>query len=414
METMYRPCILLALATTVGCSTTDVLVPHRVELVTASEAIDESERLDIAIVVFDPDVPEGDLDHEVLEQLIQDGVFPHIRRAESVQMAMHLRNALQASGQWGSVWVAPGASSAGDVQVTARILESDGYVARLAVHAVDATGRQWIDDEYELETAASAYDGPRYAQIDPYRDLFYSIANDLSAARDASSAEDVDQIRTVGALRYAAELSPEAFAGYVGERRGIHAPVRLPARGDPMFERTQEVRQRERLFLEVLDEHYEELVVRADASYTDWRRYAREESLTVRDATRSARWRAGLGAFVMLASILYGAGADPASFSETVLRDTGVIVGTELLNMRAETLRGRDLHAQALEELSQSFDDEVEPMVIELEGVEHRLTGTAEAQYAELRAMLRRLLITERGASLDDAGDGDPDAAATQ
>lgn len=373
---MYRLCTLLAIATMTSCSTAEVLLPHRVELATPSEAIDESALLDIAIIVFDPGVPEGELDHDVLERLIRDGVFPHIRRAESVQMAMQLRDALQRSGHWGSVWVAPDTSSAGDVLVTARILESDGYLVRLAVHAVDATGRQWIDEEYEVETAASAYDGAAYTHLDPYQDIFHLIANDLSAAHAALPAGDVEGIKTVGALRYAAALSPEAFASYVEERRGIHVPVRLPAVDDPMFHRIQEVRQRERLFLEVLDEHYEELVVRADAPYTAWRSNAREESLAVREATRSARWRAGVGALVMVASILAGASADPGSFSQTALRDTGLMVGTELLNMRAETLRGRDLHASVLEELSQSFDDEVKPMVVELEGVQHRLTGT--------------------------------------
>ena len=411
---MSHLCILLAIAMTAGCSTTDVLLAHRVELAEADGTIADDELLDVGIVVFDPGVPEGDIDQDTREQLIRDGIFLHIRRAESVQMAMQLRNSLQGSRRWGSVWVTPDASTVGDLMVTARILESDGYAVRLAVDAVDTTGRQWIDEEYELETAASAYNGARYANLDPYQDIFNSVANDLAAARDELSTDDVREIRTVGALRYAAGLSPEAFGGYVGERRGIHTPVRLPANDDPMFERTKEVRLRERLFLETLDQHYEELVLHADAPYTAWRRYAREESIAVREATRSARWRAGLGAFVMVASILYGAGADPASFTETVVRDGAFLAGTELLNMRAQSLQGKAVHSEALEELSQSFDDEVKPMIIELEGVQHRLTGTAEAQYAELRELFRRQLAAERGVSLDDVRDGDIDSATRQ
>lgn len=114
---------------------------------------------------------------------------------------------------------------------------------------------------------------------------------------------------------------------------------------------------------------------------------------------------------MMLASILAGASADPTSITETMLRDTGLFVGTELLNMRAQSLQGRDLHMQVLEELSQSFDDEVKPMVIELQGVQHRLTGTAEAQYAELRSVLRKLVLSERGLSIDDAEGGNLDQA---
>lgn len=398
---MSRLCIVLAIVMTAGCSTTDVLLAHRVDLVEAGETIPEDELLDVGIVLFDPGLPEGEIDRDTRERLIREGIFQHIRRAESVHMAMQLRDALQRSRRWGSVWVTPEASTAAELTITAKILESDGYAVRLAVAAVDATGRKWIDREYELETAASAYDGPRYAHLDPYQDIYHSIANDLAAAQQELSAAHVREIRTVGALRYAAGLSPEAFAGYVGERRGIYAPERLPAHDDPMFERTKAIRERERLFLQTLDQHYGQLVLRADEPYMAWRSYAREESIAVREATRSARWRAGLGAFMMVASILYGGGGDPMSFSESVLRDSALLVGVELLNMRATSLEGKAMHAAALEELSLSFDDEVKPMVIELEGVQHRLVGTAEAQYAELRDLLRRLLAAERGAAVD-------------
>ena len=36
------------------------------------------------------------------------------------------------------------------------------------------------------------------------------------------------------------------------------------------------------------------------------------------------------------------------------------------------------LHTDTLEELSSSFDDDIEPMVVEIQGTQHRLTGTAE------------------------------------
>jgi hypothetical protein len=47
--------------------------------------------------------------------------------------------------------------------------------------------------------------------------------------------------------------------------------------------------------------------------------------------------------------------------------------------------------------LSESFDDSVKPLVVEIEGTEHRLTGTADAQYEEWRELLRDLFISETG-----------------
>ena len=55
------------------------------------------------------------------------------------------------------------------------------------------------------------------------------------------------------------------------------------------------------------------------------------------------------------------------------------------------------LHTQSLEELSLSFDDEVMPMVVNIEGTQHRLTGTADAQYLEWKDILLDLYRTETG-----------------
>ena len=48
-------------------------------------------------------------------------------------------------------------------------------------------------------------------------------------------------------MRYAADLSPDAFKAYVvDDGKGRYTLNRLPAEDDPMYDRTQRVRQRER------------------------------------------------------------------------------------------------------------------------------------------------------------------------
>jgi hypothetical protein len=266
------------------------------------------------------------------------------------------------------------------------------------VNAVDATGRVWIDEPYELETAAGVYNRQRYPGLDPYQDLFNLIANDLAEARRRLSAADARAIRTIGELRYAGELSPVAFEGYVAQsRNGLYAPVRLPAAGDPMFERTQSVRQRERLFFETLNQHYVKFTNEAAPSYDSWREYAREESIAIRELTRSARWRTGIGIATILASIVYGADSDNDSFSNRLVRDSMMYVGVDMLQTSAVRRQEKRLHTATLEELSNSFDDEVAPLVVEIAGTQHRLTGTAEVQYAEWRDLLQQVFINETG-----------------
>jgi hypothetical protein len=389
--------LLAGVATLTGCTTSEVLVAHAVDLVPAQETVPEDQLLDVGITVFDPGVPEGEVDKEVLEELLDKGTFVEIRRAESMYMAVQLRDTMQDSGHWGGVWVTPEPSTASDLTVKAEILHSDGDIARVEVDAVDATGRTWISKPYEIETAAGAYNRQRYPDQDPYQDLFNMIANDLAAAQADLSAEDRREIRTVAELRYASEMSPEAFSDYVAEsRNGIYEPVRLPAVGDPMFERTQKVRQRERLFFETLDQHYEKFSLDAMPSYDSWRQYAREESIAIKEAQRSARWRTGMGVATIVASILYGSNSD-GSFTDRVIRDSMMYIGADMLRTSAVIRQEKRLHSETLEELSTSFDDEVAPLVVDVAGTQHRLVGTADLQYAEWRDLLKQLFISETG-----------------
>jgi len=397
---LIRVGALLALGVTAlaGCSTSEVKIAHAVPLVAPSAPVPEELLLDVGIQTFDPGVPEGEIDKEVLEELLNEGTFVQIRRTESMYMAVQLRDTLQRSGHWGSVWVTPKVSNSADLNILGEILHSDGDFVRLHITAVDSTGRTWVDENYELETAAGAFNRQRYPDLDPYQDVFNEIANDLAAAQEQLSARQASEIRTVAELRYAGELSPEVYAGYVEENRnGIYEPVRLPASDDPIFQRTRSVRQRERLFFETLDQHYENFSADAAPSYDSWREYAREEAIAIREITRSTRFRTGMGIATIVASLVYGMDSDNDSFSNRVVRDAMMYVGTDMLRQSAVRRQERRLHAQTLEELSESFNDEVEPLVVEIEGTQHRLTGTAEVQYEEWRDLLQRLFIAETG-----------------
>lgn len=392
-------CAGLALS---GCTSTEVLVAHSVPLEKSTQAIPEPELLDVGVNVFDPGVPEGEIEREVQEELIEDGTFVQIRRAESMYLAVELRDTLQESSHWGAVWVTPDDTTAADVNLDAEILESDGSLVRLHVKATDATGRVWIDDEYTHETAAGAFNSQRYPNLDPYQDLLNRISNDLAEARADLSGEQARDLRRVASLRYAGELTPAAFGDYVVEDSDRYELARLPAENDPVYARTQQVRQRERLFLETLNQHYASFANEAEDSYDRWREYSREEAIAIRELTRSARWRTGMGIATILASVVYGSNSNNDSFSDRVIRDAMMYIGVDMLRTSAVRRQEKRLHSESLEELATSFSDDVEPLVVEIQGTEHRLTGTAEVQYREWRDLLRRMVISERGFDPDE------------
>jgi len=389
--------LILSAGLVAGCSSSQVIVAHSVELVPETATVPEEELLDVGVIVFDSGVPEGEIDKELLEELIRDGTFVHIRRTEARYMAVHLRDTLQQSAHWGAVWVTPEDSAAADINVSAEIVQSDGDRLRLQVLATDATGRVWLDDEYGMETAAGAYNRQRYPELDPYQDVFNTIANDLSEVKGELSSDEARNIRTVSQIRFAGELSPEAFSDYVEEgRNGVYELRRLPAQGDPQFERTLLVRDREHLFIETLNEHYVDFYQNSRESYDGWREFAREEAIAIRELQRSSRWRTGLGIAGIVASVLYGANSD-GDFSDRVLRDAMMYMGMDMIRTGAVRRQEKQLHTSSLEELSSSFDDEVKPMVVEIEGTQHRFTGTADVQYEEWRELLRQIYQSETG-----------------
>jgi hypothetical protein len=398
---MQRIGVLLAavwsLATLAGCSSTEVLVAHTVGLDTTETLVPDNELLDVAVVAFDPGVPDGEIDPAVVEELLRDGTFVQIRRMESLYMPVVLRDTLQRTKHWGAAWVTPYATQAADLNITGEILQSDGDVVELRVKAVDATGRVWLDGKYDKYTARSAFNRQAYPELDPYQDVFTSVANDLARVRASLSPKQVAEIREVSALRYAAELSPEAFSAYVDGSNGRYALNRLPATGDPIFDRTQRIRQSERVFIETLEQHYEKLYREAQQPYDGWREVTREQVQQLHELKRSTRVRRGLGIATIIASIAYGMNSSNDGFSDRAVRDALMYVGVDLIRTGALRREERRIFEDTLEELSMGFDDDLEPLVVEVLDTEYRLTGTTQQQHDQWRQMLRDRYFEETG-----------------
>ena len=393
---MYRALLFLSLLFLFSCVSNEVRIPHQVSLNSSFNIINEEDLLDVSIVLFDSGVPEGEVDKELLEELINEGTFVHIRRTESRYMATHLRDTLQNSGYWGSVWVTPGRSLVADLEIVGKILHSDGDRVSLDIHAVDASGRTWLKRNYQMSTAAGAFNRNIYPDKDPYQDIFNQIANDLAILQVRLESGEGENIRRIAELRFAEEISPESFQGYLSNSRGSVSINRLPSLDDPQFNRIQRARDREHAFIETLNEHYVNFYNNSTESYDGWREYSREESIAIKELESSSRWRTGIGVATIIASIVYDSNSD-GDFNSRVIRDTMMYTGVELIKSAGVRREEKRLHTQTLEELSLSFDDEVMPMVVEIEGTQHRLTGTADAQYQEWKDLLLELYKSETG-----------------
>lgn len=119
-----------------GCAVMRGEVADGVKPVIATQELESSELLDVAIVVFDS---EELTDKEIREL----GLSKEIRQAEERYVPIHLKYTMQRTGQWGSVRVAPAENDA-HVQVTGTITHSDGERLTLEIKAFDARGIQWF------------------------------------------------------------------------------------------------------------------------------------------------------------------------------------------------------------------------------------------------------------------------------
>src|SRR5690606_37350202 len=115
----------------------------------------------------------------------------------------------------------------------------------LQVKVTDATGKVWLDKEYDEVVSQFSYD-PRVSRSrDSFQGLYNKIANDLLAYRQQSmKSEDLTNIRTVGRLKFAQTFAPQVFDQYLAtDRRGITSITRLPAANDPLLTRIEGIRE---------------------------------------------------------------------------------------------------------------------------------------------------------------------------
>ncbi len=365
-------------------------------------AVPEDLLLDVGVQVFDSNVPDA------FDDQVAQNITPEIRRAEANYIAFFAKNLLQSTGNWGAVRVVPRETHAVDVMVSGTIVHSDGERMIADVEVRDARGVVWFAKTYETLASKYAYSGQVPADIDPFQTVYRSIADDMLAYREALDEATVRRIRTTAEMKFALDFSPDAFASYVAEADpGIYQVRRLPATDDPMLGRVRKVREREYLFIDTLDEYFDDFSARMYPAYQNWRQATYSEAIAYREQRQKARRRAIAGA------VGIAAGA-AAQLSDTTLTRYGgavsIIGGAAVVGRSIQDFADAKVHSEMLHEYGSSAEAEIAPHTIELENRTLSLQGTVDEQYDQLRAILKRLYYEEMGLALADA-DGPPEGA---
>jgi RNase P/RNase MRP subunit p29 len=345
-----------------GCVTHETRPQTRINATQASQEIPQDQLLDVAVKLFEENTPTDE------KKLEKEHIFPEVRKAEARYFPMQIRNTLEGSGQWGQVRVIPADTNALDVQVTGKIIESNGQLLRIDIAVADATGRLWFRREYQQTADTRSYKDQSGQPRDPFQNLYSTLANDMLTYRQQLLGADLENVRRVSELRFAQDLAPYAFQSYLAEdkKKGVYQVVRLPADGDPLLQRMDRIRERDYALLDTVDEHYSLFAENMAEPYTNWRRYSYAELEAEDEAKRSALTRKLLGAAAIVGGLVVGSEANTYAGQAAA---TGAIFGGAYA-IKSGFDKGAEvkMHSDSLKQLGESFQAEVQPMVVEVEG----------------------------------------------
>jgi hypothetical protein len=385
-----------------GCVTSETKPIPKIAAKQATVHIPEPELLDVGIRVFDPGIPKNIENDE--EALAKKRIYPDLRKAEARYMPTLLRATLEETAQWGAVRVIPATADFVDVIITGKVVDSNGGFMAVDITAVDAAGRVWLKDKrYSSLVDLGAYKTNAALKArDPFQNVYSEIANDLVVMRDKLSALDRENIRKIASLKFAEDLAPDAMRGMTAvDKNGITQVARLPAEGDPTLARIEKIRERDTAVVDTVNDYYASFADSIDDSYDSWRQTSFTELEKEMRAKSSARTRTVLGAAALIASIFApnSCSTYDACRINDAMRTAGTMGGIAAVLSGIKKYADARQHADALKELTLSFQSEVAPQVVEVEGHTLRLTGTAEDQYREWRKLLKQLYLEETGAA---------------
>lgn len=390
-RTILALMLVTAGITLAGCVVHETRPLPQVQAIQASQEIPAEQLLDVGVKLFDPNVPE---DEKVLER---EHIFPEVRKAEARYIPMQIRNTLEGTGHWGQVRVMPEDADALDVYVSGVIVESSGQRLNLQVTVSDATGRTWFRKTYEQSADTRSYKDTRSAPRDPFQNLYSNLANDMLAYRQQLQAADLENIRRVAKLRFASDLAPYAFESYLSKdkKKGVYQVMRLPASDDPLMVRMDRIRERDYSLLDTINEHYSVFTDNMAEPYTNWRRYSYDELEAKDEAARSALTRKLLGAAAIVGGLMIG--NETGSYAGRAAATGAIFGGAYAVKSGFDKGAEVKMHSDSLRQLGDSFQAEVQPMVVEVEGRTLQLRGTAEEQFREWRQLLKELYENETG-----------------
>ena len=367
--------------------------------------------LDIAVVILNPNYDEHD------DKLQDKGVWPEVRKTESIRSAYRIKEALQSTNQFENVLVAPSTDVSADLYLRGRIDGSTTEILDIRWTLIDARGSTWIDWNTTKHRVPLGWHQKVYQPgIDPFRPLYAAIARDVveklakpyakqhgdnklrnqqlrkrGKPTRLSNLEEITLTRDLVLARY---FDPEQYSDALFIEKKRWNIRYLPDMESNDWLRIQNFAKRDARFAEVYDAQYATFFEKVNPTYEEWLNevfpYAREARLEA----RRAKTEKIVGGLVLVATAVAAADAATTSARDTALAVGGTIGGGLILqSMRNRKQFKRNL--SLFDELSRNYHDNFRPTNVSIADETKVVQGTAANQFSQLRQFLKEMYVKD-------------------
>ena len=352
------------------------------------EVVSTAPKLDVIIPIFDPGLSESEANYE------KEGIWPELRRAEANRFAYKLKQALDSSNEFGAVRVTPDATASGDLYVLGKIMESDGQDVKFQLNVIDISGKKWLNSTLKHEVTEAFYKNYRNNGTDPYDPIFKQAADKIIAALKKRSSSELADLKYIADLQFGASFNDAAFMEYMNTERKPIKLISKPSDDDPLFQRVKAIRIREQLFVDNLQQNYVSFSQNMDDSYLAWQEASFTEMKLRKEARTEGIWKT-LGGVALIALAIAAGGDKDSSVAVETAAVVGGIGGALLIADGFKSRKEAKFHKDAINELGESINLEMQPQVVSFEAESVELTGNIQNQFKQWRTFLQRIYEQE-------------------
>lgn len=373
-----------------ACTTIHNEVKEDVKPLMAHHEIKESQLLNVSIKLFEPGLlPEDEDDKR--------GLTEEIRNSEARFMPIHLKYTMQRTGYWANVRVVPDENEGSEILVKGKIINSNGENIELKISVFDASNKKWFEKNYTETVRVDDQKNTEVEKKDRFQNIYNQISNDIIEKRMAINSAEIKRIKEIAEIRFAKYMAPDMFSNYIGkDEEGIIHLRKLPSDNDTMLKRVRSIKARDDMLVDTINNYYDVYYTDVWDSYDNWRKYRSEELENIREIDKKALQQKLLGAAAILGAIALGASKNSSVVRSTgVLRTVMIAGGGYAVYQGFQTSKESEINKAALEELGASFETDVEPILIDVNGKTMKLTGNADQQYGKWRTLLKEIYNKE-------------------